>query len=457
MRVWMLFGIGAALALLILSTSGTRAETAAELERQVSQIRANLDDAKALMGERNVELFAVREFLRQARNDWINAWVINEAAIRRDQAEIEALRRMGVFNQNSRDLNDKMRALLAERARLERLDGQRIEECDPPCTTMADLLRAYNARRDREQALTRGIADLDDWRNQLFDELAALKPRLAASRKAETAALQAELERLRDSRRRQSGLLSDGETFLLPDLDGTGWPLVLTKQELIQEVMGTYFVTGTSTDVDSETFRSEIAAIARTLLAQSESLKRQARANLATLDADIAQLERRLGGNADGQRPVAADGTATNCPPRNPDPASRTHRIPADARDSYLSCAYFPGDDGPIQAQVRYEDGKETGIAAYFSLDGGHHLDNIHNTRGSRQAGADCRYHSASAIREYHLYGDDGTEVAAFCEPDGTLGRCDFITHDGQARNCRMPCTDQCADQRRAIGWPPMQ
>lgn len=447
---------------LLLGAWPGNADTPTDLERQIAQTAAHMKDASDLLRDRNVELFETEAFLRQVKVDWTYPWAVNEWKIGRLKAEIEALRRMGVFNQNSRDLNDRMRALLAERARLEKLDGQRIEDCTPPCTTMTGLQAAEATRTAKKQALAKEIADLDDWLNQLRDELEALKPRLADSRAAEKAVLQAQLDDLRTARARQAALLKPGESFLLPNLDGDGPPRVLSREDLIREVIGALLETGTSTDVGNAPFRTEVEALTRDLLRQSNALKRQIRDKTDRLDEDIAALEQRLGVSADDTPAPAAAATYGNCPPRNPAPGanSLTHRFPKGADRTYLSCSYFPAENGtagPLKAQVSYEDGRESGIAANFSLDGGHHLDSITNRRGPQPRGADCRYHSASAIREYHLFGDDGSELIMYCEPDGTPGRCDYIAHDGRARNCRMPCTDQCADLRKAIGWLPMQ
>ncbi len=445
----------------LLAATPARADTDAEIEARIAQLRQQVGQTITRTGKVDSELTAIRSFKWRVWKAWIQPWQANDTAIRNLTAEIEALKRMRAFNQNSRKLNDQMRALLAERAALEKLRNGAVDDCDPPCADIHQLFRQYEARVQREKELVAELADLNRNSLRLDERIKAQKDKLADNKAARDKLLAVEKDKLTAERSRYSEMLKNPDRFILPSLTPGGPPRILTKDDLTVEITLTLFEIGTTNDIASPAFRDEIAALVHAVQQSSAQMRQRIGDRIDFLDDQIAALDRRLSATAD---PGAPQPDGANCPARNPDLTGQalTHRIPPGDDRNYLSCSYFASPDGgqaagPIKSQVRYADGKESGVSAYFTQDGGHHLDQIHNIHGQRQSGSDCGYHSASAIAKYRLQGDDGSAMVVFCEPDGTLGKCDYFTHDGRARRCTADCTDKCADLRTSIGWPAMQ
>lgn len=433
------------------------ADTTPEIEQTIARLRQEINRTESEILAKEVEKKNIHAFQLRVWTDWIQPWQANERQIGILQAEVDALKRMNAFNQNSRKLNDDMRALLAERARLSSLDGGQIDDCAPPCTTIQALFVYYNARDAARTGLVKDLADLRQTRDLAYRALETARTSQAASRAARDMALRIERDRLTAERDRYATMLKDADTYLLPDLDG-GPPRVLTRSDLTVEVTMVQFEAGAAGGFGSAEFRAQIAAIVRDVLRQSQQMRDRIGDFIALTNDQIAALDQRLDGGP------GALASAAKCPARNPDPTGQnlSFRIPPGDDDSYIACAYFADPagssaPGPIKSRVQFEAAKETGVSAYFTRDGGHHLDHIHDVHAARQSGAKCTYHSASAIREYRLFGHDGTEMVVFCEPDGTVGQCDYITHDGRARRCSADCTDKCANLRQMIGWPAMQ
>ena len=445
----------------LLAATPARADTDAEIEARIAQLRQQVGQTITRTGKVDSELTAIRSFKWRVWKAWIQPWQANDTAIRNLTAEIEALKRMRAFNQNSRKLNDQMRALLAERAALEKLRNGTVDDCDPPCADIHQLFRQYEARVQREKELVAELADLNRNSLRLDERIKAQKDKLADNKAARDKLLAVEKDKLTAERSRYSEMLKNPDRFILPSLTPGGPPRILTKDDLTVEITLTLFEIGTTNDIASPAFRDEIAALVHAVQQSSAQMRQRIGDRIDFLDDQTAALDRRLSATAG---PGAPQPDGANCPARNPDLTGQalTHRIPPGDDRNYLSCSYFASPDGgqaagPIKSQVRYADGKESGVSAYFTQDGGHHLDQIHNIHGQRQSGSDCGYHSASAIAKYRLQGDDGSAMVVFCEPDGTLGKCDYFTHDGRARRCTADCTDKCADLRTSIGWPTMQ
>lgn len=448
----------AVLMIAVLAAPPLRADTAAEIEQAIANIRKQRQEVDAGLKARRDEIWVIEAFRRQVWADWLTEWNANRDQISKlkTQIELDQADLGAASNQNSRDRNDRMRALLAERDRLARLDGQSVDDCVPPCTTMQQLIAYHNERVDRLQVLQKETAELKEKQARLDRALAAEERKRAASQQARRDAMAQQSERLQALRAEYAELLKDPDKFLLPSLDGRGPPRLLTREEFDLEVTVAWFEIGRNANPDSPEFRAEVEALVRKMLGSSNDMRQRIADYVKLLDDQIAALDRRVDGGATA---VAGE----NCPARNPDPAARTlsHRIPPGDDKDYLACAYFAdpgGAPGPIKSQVRYAEGKETGVAAYFTLDGGHHLDQIHNVHGARPSGSDCSYISASALKSYRWIGDDGSEMSVFCKPDGTVGRCDYTAHDGRSRRCSADCSkDACADLRQKIGWPAMQ
>ncbi|SNS43494.1 hypothetical protein [Antarctobacter heliothermus] len=441
---------------LLLAAPGS-ADTAQEIEQTIARLRQDIKQTESEIFEKEVEKKDIHSFQLRIWADWIQPWQENERKIGALRAEVEALKRMGAFNQNSQRLNDDMRALLAERARLSGLDGGQVDDCAPPCTTIKTLFAYYDTREQRRVGLVKDLTDLRQTRDRLYRGLETARKDQAASRAARDVALRLQRDKIQAERDRYAAMLKDADTYLLPNLDG-GPPRVLIRKDLNVEVTLAIFEAGAAGDFNSPEFRVQIATIVRGILRQSQEMRDRIGDYITLLNDQIAALDQRLDGGA------TAPGPAGSCPARNPDPTGQalSFRIPPGDDATYVACAYFADPaggtaPGPIKSRIQFKDGKETGVSAYFTLDGGHHLDHIHNVHAARQSGSKCTYHSASAIREYRLFGDDGTEMVVFCEPDGTVGQCDYITHDGRARRCSADCTDKCADLRHRIGWPGMQ
>ncbi|WP_323770219.1 hypothetical protein [Antarctobacter sp.] len=440
------------LTVLLLATP-VAADPAQEIEQTIARLRQDIKQTETDIFRREVEQQDINRFQRRTWTDWIQPWQANEREIGTLRAEVEALKRMGAFNQNSRKLNDDMRALLAERDRLSTLDGGQVDDCSPPCTTIKTLFAFYNTREKRRVVLVKDLTDLRQTRDRLYRALETARKNQAASRAARDVALRLEGDKIKAERDRYAAMLKDADTYLLPDLDG-GPPRVLTRQDLTVEVTLAIFETGAAGDIKSPEFRAQVAAIVQGILRQSQEMRDRIGDYITLLNDQITALDQRLDGGADTPTP------AGSCPARNPDPTGQklSFRIPPGDDTTYIACTYFADPaggaaPGPIKSRVQFKDGKETGVSAYFTLDGGHHLDHIHNVHAPRQSGAKCTYHSATAIREYRLFGHDGSEMVVFCEPDGTVGQCDYITHDGRARRCNADCTDKCANLRQEIGW----
>lgn len=445
----------------LLAATPPRADTDAQIEATIAQLRQQVGQTITRSGKIDSELTAIRAFKWRIWKAWIQPWQANDTAIRNLTAEIEALKRMRAFNQNSRKLNDQMRALLAERTALQRLRNATVDDCDPPCADIHQLFQQYNVRVQREKELVAELADLNRTSLRLDERIKAQKDKLADNKAARDKLLAVEKDKLTAERTRYGEMLKNPEHFILPSLTPGGPPRILTKDDLTVEITLILFEVGTTNDIASPAFRDEIAALVHGLQQSSAQMRQRIGDRIDFLDDQIAALDRRLSATAGTGMPQP-DGA--NCPARNPDLTGQTltHRIPPGDERNYLSCSYFASPDGgqtagPIKSQVRYAEGKESGVSAYFTQDGGHHLDQIHNIHGPRQSGSDCGYHSASAIAKYRLQGDDGSAMVVFCEPDGTLGKCDYFTHDGRARRCTADCTDKCADLRTSIGWPAMQ
>ncbi|WP_421904249.1 hypothetical protein [Mameliella sp.] len=441
--------------------SAARADTDTEIEAAIAQLRQQVGQTITRTDKADNELTAIRAYKWRVWKAWIQPWQANETAIRALTAEIEALKGIRAFNQNSRDLNNQMRALLAERAALERLRDGTVDDCAPPCADIHQLIRQYHGRVRRENELVAELADLNRASRRLDDQIEAQKARLAANKAARDKLLAVEKAKLTAERDRLAPMLKDPDHFILPSLTPGGLPRVLTKEDLALEVTLTLFEVGNSSDIDSPEFRAEVETLVRGLLQGSQTMRTRIKERIDFLDTQLAALDRRLTATGGG---ATASPDGPNCPARNPDLTGQvlTHRIPPGDDQNHLSCSYFaaPADGqrgGRIRSQVRYAAGKETGVSAYFTQDGEHHLDQIHNIHGPLTSGADCRYHSASAIAKYRLQGHDGSEMVVFCKADGTLGKCDFFTHDGRARRCSADCTDKCADLRTSIGWPAMR
>ncbi|MGP6086033.1 hypothetical protein [Antarctobacter jejuensis] len=432
------------------------ADTDAQIEQAIAKIRSDIRKTEQQIFAHDVEKGEIHAFQMRMWQEWIQPWQANDRKIRDLQAEVDALKRMGAFNQNSRSLNDQMRALLDERGRLERLDGGTIDDCAPPCTTIKQLFTYYGAREARRKELVAELTRSDGTSKRLYRALEVEKGKLADNHATKLKLFEQERKRLKALRKRYADMLKNPDSFFLPNLDG-GMPRVLTRAEFEAEVTVNWFEIGSGGDLDKPEIREEIKALVRKMLQSSKDMRQRISDQIRFLDDQITALDHRLDR-------TASTLSAETCPPRNPDPAGQVlrHRIPPGDDDTYLACAYFADpaggqQPGPIKSRVRYEDGKEAGVAAYFDLDGGHHLQEIHNIHAPRQSGAECRYHSASAIAKYRLQGHDGSEMIVFCEADGTVGQCDYITHDGRSRRCSADCTDKCTDLRQKIGWPAMQ
>ncbi|MBV7392986.1 hypothetical protein [Mameliella sediminis] len=429
---------------------------ARDFDSEIADIKNRITLAEREMRDRSFEQKEIERFQAAAWSTWIAPWNRNTDAIAAKRRQIA----QAIGSQDSRIMNDELRALLRARDRLQRLGGQTVDGCGSTCGDMSALIDFYNGNHHRWQKLKGQIAGLEIERERLYRTLERMKKDQAIDADTQKKILQAQLARKQQQREAFANLLAQSDKVLLPEIDGRGPPRLLTVEELIIEIGARYYADGGMDDLDSVAFENAIRAMVRDYLTRSGVLRDNLRDWVAILDADIGALRTQLGG-ANGATPVA--GLPKNCPHRNPDPTRQQdkHRFPASDPDNHLACSYFPsnpanGEAGLIQSQVRIADGKEVGVAAYFSLDGGHHLAQIQTPRAPNESGAHCEYYSATAMRKAELWGHDGSGITLYCKADGIPARCDAYTHDGRSRGCRMDCSDKCGDMRARIGWPAM-